>query len=62
MTATRGTTILSVVLLVPFHFTVRHSWQDRWPPQLLAQYGSVLSQESRDGVPLARIPRGNEGG
>ncbi|MFD9721448.1 hypothetical protein [Streptomyces sp. NPDC059076] len=59
MTATLGTAVLSLVLLVPLHFAVWNGWQDRWPQQLRKHCQTLLRQESRDWVPLMQIPRGN---
>ncbi|MFI6727045.1 hypothetical protein [Streptomyces atratus] len=59
MAATLATALLSVVVLVPLHFFIWQAWQDRWPRRLRAHCQSMVQHESRDRIPLSRIPRGD---
>ncbi|MEU6017023.1 hypothetical protein ABZ826_24115 [Streptomyces sp. NPDC047515] len=60
LAATLATSMLSAVGLVASHYFSRQRWQDRWPRRLRAHCREVVQRESRDWIPLPRIPRGDE--
>lgn len=53
-----GTAALAGLVLVVLHVFLWRGWQDRWPRRLRTHCEELLRRESRDWVPLSRIPVG----
>ncbi|WP_405615224.1 hypothetical protein OG292_18955 [Streptomyces sp. NBC_01511] len=53
-----GTASLTALVLVVLHVFLWRAWQDRWPRRLRTHCDDLLRRESRDWVPLSRIPAG----
>ncbi|WP_327365735.1 hypothetical protein [Streptomyces sp. NBC_01217] len=61
LAATLATAVLSVIVLVALHYFIWQAWQDRWPRRLREHCRDVVQRESRDWLPLSRIPWSDDG-
>ncbi|MFC8825408.1 hypothetical protein ACFT9I_08635 [Streptomyces sp. NPDC057137] len=53
-----GAAALPALVLVVLHVFLWRAWQDRWPRRLRTHCEELIRRESRDWVPLSRIPVG----
>ncbi|MFC8074839.1 hypothetical protein ACFUN8_04805 [Streptomyces sp. NPDC057307] len=53
-----GAAALPALVLVVLHVFLWRAWRDRWPRRLRTHCEELIRRESRDWVPLSRIPVG----
>ncbi|MFI5621603.1 hypothetical protein [Streptomyces sp. NPDC051567] len=58
LAAALGSAALAALLLMTLHIRAWQAWRDRWPRPLRVHCEELIRRESRDWMPLTRLPRG----